>query len=85
MKQQANMLKDVNSLENSCDGVLLITVAVWKLTVYKNVTSLQMLSCEICEVLQNIIFKENAGELPLISRDILDVSLVLKAITQLII
>ena len=44
-----------------------------------------MLSCEICEVLQNIIFKENAGELPLISRDILDISLVLKAITQLII
>ena len=30
MKQQANMLKDVNSLENSCDGVHLITVAGMK-------------------------------------------------------
>ena len=54
------MFKKVYSLENTCDGVLLSTVAGMRaLQALQKYNTSQMLSCETCEVLKKISFKEN--------------------------
>ena len=55
------------------------------LQIYEKVTPSQMLSNETCEVLHNKLLKKTAGRLLLISSNILNASLVLSAVNQLIV